>query len=83
MTQSPSFLDLGVSRPVVDALARNQILAPFAIQALVMEDALAGHDVGELEHGLCADGHDLEFVRQKISDSMHRSTRTAIRKTGL
>ena len=45
MTQTPSFLDLGVSRPVVDALARNQILAPFAIQALVMEDALAGHDV--------------------------------------
>ena len=41
MTQTPSFLDLGVSRPVVDALARNQILAPFAIQALVMGDALA------------------------------------------
>ena len=45
MCSSDLFLDLGVSRPVVDALARNQILAPFAIQALVMEDALAGHDV--------------------------------------
>ena len=45
MTQSPSFLDLGVSRPVVDALAARQILAPFPIQALVMGDALAGHDV--------------------------------------
>ena len=45
MTQSPSFLDLGVSRPVVDALAARKILAPFPIQALVMGDALAGHDV--------------------------------------
>src|SRR3954447_7474017 len=42
---SPSFADLGVSRPVVDALARRDIPAPFAVQELVMADALAGRDL--------------------------------------
>src|SRR3954454_1097895 len=42
---SPSFADLGVSRPVVDALARRDITAPFAVQELVMADALAGRDL--------------------------------------
>jgi ATP-dependent RNA helicase RhlE len=45
MDTTPSFLDLGVSAPVIDALAARKIIAPFPIQALVMEDALAGHDV--------------------------------------
>jgi superfamily II DNA/RNA helicase len=40
-----SFADLGVTRPVVDALAKRGITAPFAVQKLVIEDVLDGHDV--------------------------------------
>ena len=41
----PSFAELGVSRPVTDALKRRGITAPFAVQELVTADVLAGHDV--------------------------------------
>jgi superfamily II DNA/RNA helicase len=44
MTAS-TFSDLGASRPVVRALERRGITAPFPIQALVLPDALAGRDV--------------------------------------
>ncbi|HWT22172.1 MAG TPA: DEAD/DEAH box helicase, partial [Solirubrobacteraceae bacterium] len=40
-----SFSDLGVSRPVVRALADRGITEPFAIQRLVIADVLAGRDV--------------------------------------
>src|SRR5437773_8073447 len=40
-----SFPDLGVSAPVVKALAARDITSPFPIQALVMADALSGRDV--------------------------------------
>ena len=40
-----SFTALGVSAPVVEALSRLGIRSPFAIQALVLPDALAGVDV--------------------------------------
>ncbi len=40
-----SFADLGVSRAVVDALARRGISEPFAVQRLVIGDVLAGRDV--------------------------------------
>ena len=40
-----SFADLGVSRPVVDALSRRGITEPFPIQGLVIGDMLAGRDV--------------------------------------
>jgi superfamily II DNA/RNA helicase len=40
-----SFRELGVSSPVVDALAARKIHEPFRIQALVLPDALAGLDV--------------------------------------
>lgn len=40
-----SFAELGVSDPVCEALAAKGCAAPFKIQALVMEDALAGRDV--------------------------------------
>jgi ATP-dependent RNA helicase RhlE len=40
-----SFADLGVSRPVTDALRKRGITAPFAIQELVIADVLAGRDV--------------------------------------
>jgi superfamily II DNA/RNA helicase len=40
-----SFTDLGVSAPVVAALAARDVHAPFAVQSLVIADALAGADV--------------------------------------
>ena len=40
-----SFADLGVSRPVVDALSKRGITAPFAVQRLVVADVLDGQDV--------------------------------------
>ena len=40
-----SFADLGVSRPVADALKKRDIVAPFPVQKLVIGDVLAGHDV--------------------------------------
>ena len=40
-----SFRELGVSAPVVDALAARSIHEPFPIQTLVLPDALAGLDV--------------------------------------
>jgi superfamily II DNA/RNA helicase len=40
-----SFADLGISKPVVSALAARDITKPFPVQQLVVEDALAGHDL--------------------------------------
>jgi superfamily II DNA/RNA helicase len=40
----PSFAELGVSEPVIEALAARGITAPFPIQAMVIEDATAGRD---------------------------------------
>jgi superfamily II DNA/RNA helicase len=42
---SQSFADLGVSKPVVHALSKRGIENPFAVQRLVVEDVLDGHDV--------------------------------------
>jgi len=42
---SKSFAALGVSAPVTEALSRRDIHTPFAIQTLVLPDALAGVDV--------------------------------------
>ncbi len=42
---SISFAALGVSAPVTEALARRDIHTPFAIQTLVLPEALAGVDV--------------------------------------
>jgi ATP-dependent RNA helicase RhlE len=40
-----SFADLGISKPVVDALAKRDIRQPFPVQKMVISDALAGHDL--------------------------------------
>jgi ATP-dependent RNA helicase RhlE len=40
-----SFADLGVSKPVVGALAKRDITQPFPVQQMVIRDALAGHDL--------------------------------------
>ena len=42
---SQSFADLGVSRPVVAALAERGFTSPFPIQEMVIGAVLAGHDV--------------------------------------
>jgi superfamily II DNA/RNA helicase len=41
----PSFAELGLPRPLVDALTRAGIATPFPIQAATIPDALAGRDV--------------------------------------
>jgi superfamily II DNA/RNA helicase len=40
-----SFADLGISNPVVGALAARGIDKPFPVQQMVVSDALAGHDL--------------------------------------
>jgi ATP-dependent RNA helicase RhlE len=40
-----SFADLGISNPVVGALAKRDITKPFPVQQMVVSDALAGHDL--------------------------------------
>jgi ATP-dependent RNA helicase RhlE len=40
-----SFADLGISKPVVTALAARGITQPFPVQQMVVRDALAGHDL--------------------------------------
>jgi ATP-dependent RNA helicase RhlE len=40
-----SFAEIGVSRPVLDALKRRGVTEPFAVQSLVLGDVLDGHDV--------------------------------------
>jgi superfamily II DNA/RNA helicase len=42
---SGAFADLGVSRPVLGALAERGISEPFAVQRLCIADVLAGEDV--------------------------------------
>jgi superfamily II DNA/RNA helicase len=40
-----SFADLGISKPVLGALAQRGITQPFPVQQMVISDALAGHDL--------------------------------------
>jgi ATP-dependent RNA helicase RhlE len=42
---SESFADLGVSRPILGALAERGITEPFAVQRLCIADVIAGEDV--------------------------------------
>jgi ATP-dependent RNA helicase RhlE len=57
---SPTFADLGVSPAATGALARRGITTPFAVQTLVIPDALAGHDV--LAESPTGSGKTLAFV---------------------
>jgi len=59
-TVVPSFIDLGVSPPMAEALARRGIDAPFPIQTLVLADALAGRDV--LARSRTGSGKTLAFA---------------------
>jgi ATP-dependent RNA helicase RhlE len=53
----PSFRDLGISTSVIRALSRQGIEAPFQVQAAVIPDALAGHDILARSRALA--GHDI------------------------
>jgi superfamily II DNA/RNA helicase len=55
-----SFADLGVSASVIDALAKRQINGAFAIQELVLRDAIAGRDV--LARSQTGSGKTLAFA---------------------
>jgi ATP-dependent RNA helicase RhlE len=44
-TNIVSFAELGISKPVVNALAKRDITEPFPIQKMVIRDALAGDDL--------------------------------------
>ena len=57
---SRTFADLGVSSAATSALARRGITAPFAVQSLVIPDALEGHDV--LAESPTGSGKTLAFV---------------------
>jgi superfamily II DNA/RNA helicase len=57
--ENPSFTDLGLPAPLVDALLRAGIAAPFPIQAAAIPDALAGNDL--LGRGSTGSGKTLAF----------------------
>jgi ATP-dependent RNA helicase RhlE len=69
---SKSFADLGVSRPVVDALAKRGITEPFEVQRLCIEDVLDGHDV--LVQSPTGSGKTLAFG-VPIVDRVHAEAR--------
>jgi len=54
------FAELGVSRPVVDALKMRGIVDAFAIQQLVLQDAISGRDV--LARSRTGSGKTLAFA---------------------
>ena len=59
-----SFADLGLSQPVVRALAENGMQSPFAIQTLVIEDVLEGVDV--LAKSPTGSGKTIAFVAPMV-----------------
>src|SRR6185503_4242666 len=60
VTTETTFADLGVSRPIVDALTGSGITHPFPIQVATLPDALAGRDV--LGRGKTGSGKTLAFA---------------------
>lgn len=57
---TPTFESLGISKPVIDALRKNGIEAPFAIQSAVLPDALDGVDI--LARSRTGSGKTLAFA---------------------
>ena len=55
-----TFIDLGVSARVGGTLARRGVVEPFAVQALVLEDAIAGRDI--LARSATGSGKTLAFA---------------------
>jgi superfamily II DNA/RNA helicase len=69
---SRTFADLGVSSAATGALARRGITAPFAVQSLVIPDALEGHDV--LAESPTGSGKTLAFVLPILERPTTRAT---------
>jgi ATP-dependent RNA helicase RhlE len=68
-----SFLELGVSARVAEALAERDIHAPFRIQALVVPDALAGRDI--LAKSPTGSGKTLAFALPLVERLDHEAAR--------
>jgi superfamily II DNA/RNA helicase len=69
---SQSFAELGLSQPVVRALADRGMNHPFAIQSLVIEDVLDGVDV--LAKSPTGSGKTIAFAAP-IIDVLERDAR--------
>src|SRR5207253_7992610 len=81
-TVVPSFIDLGVSPPMAEALARRGIDAPFPIQTLVLADALAGRDVLAQSH--TGSGKTLAFavpILERTTPGGHHPTALVLAPT--
>jgi ATP-dependent RNA helicase RhlE len=79
---STSFADLGVSRPLADALRSRGITTPFAVQELVIADVLAGRDV--LVQSPTGSGKTLAFgvpLVEKIDPDARRPTALVLAPT--
>src|SRR5918995_223888 len=63
---SQSFADLGVSQPIVGALAKRGFTEPFAVQRLAIADVLAGKDV--LVQSPTGSGKTLAFGVQIVDE---------------
>jgi ATP-dependent RNA helicase RhlE len=74
MLQS-TFHDLGVSPPVVEALAARDLHVAFQIQQMVMEDALAGRDV--LAKSKTGSGKTLAFAVPIVERLGHETKKPA------
>ena len=72
-TDQPTFTTLGVSEPVAQALRMRGFERPFAIQSLVLPDALAGRDV--LARSRTGSGKTLAFAVPLV-ERLHPSDRS-------
>src|SRR5437868_517674 len=68
-TPGRPFADFGVSPPVIEALRMRGIDETFAIQSLVLEDAIAGRDV--LAKSRTGSGKTLAFAVPVVEQLMH------------
>jgi superfamily II DNA/RNA helicase len=77
-----TFADLGVSKVVVDELAKRGIEQPFAVQKMVVPDVLAGHDV--LAQSPTGSGKTLAFgvpLVERLKDSDARPSALVLAPT--
>ena len=76
LSNDRTFADLGVRRPIVDALAKRGITDPFPIQIATLPDTLAGRDV--LGRGKTGSGKPLAFsipLVSRLSEGNRRRSR--------
>lgn len=68
-----SFADLGVPAPIIDALSRDGVTAPFPIQRATLTDSLAGRDV--LGRGRTGSGKTIAFAIPTVAALAASSTK--------